>query len=52
MEVPASWTESKVGLDVSIDDIIMKAKPVEALSKIHANSWLATKRNEWKLDGM
>ena len=53
-ENPPSWAGSEAGLDVPIriDEIILKAKPVEAVSKIHSNSWLATKRNDWKVDGV
>jgi len=50
-EIPASWMES-AGLDIGIDDIILVAKPVEAMTKIHSKSWFATRRTDWKLDGV
>jgi hypothetical protein len=48
-ETPASWMESTA--DIGINDIILIAKPVEAMAKIHKSSWLATRRSDWKLDG-
>ena len=51
-ETPASWAESNAGLAIPLDEILLKAKPVDALAEIHSSSWLATKRKEWKLDGV
>ena len=48
-ETPESWMESAV--DVGINDIILAAKPVEAMAKIHTSTWVATRRPDWKLDG-
>ena len=52
-ETPASWTEANdIDIPIPVDSIIKKAKPVEALDEIYSNSWLTTKRKEWKLDGV
>ena len=52
-ETPASWIETNdIDTPILVDEIILKAKPVEALAEIHSKSWLAMKRKEWKLDGL
>lgn len=51
-EIPASWKEATtIGIDIEVSEVIMKAKPVEALSMIGSKSWMAKHRIAWKLDG-
>jgi peptidylprolyl isomerase len=46
LELPKSWQASGFNLD----EVVLEAKPVEALSKVRSQSWLA-KRIHWQLDG-
>lgn len=46
ISLPASWCER----DLTIDEVVLVAKPVDALTSIHAGSWMSTRRT-WGLDG-
>lgn len=48
IDVPQSWVD--VGFSGSIDQIVLVAKPVDALSAIRNVSWMKDKNN-WHLDG-
>mmetsp|Transcript_26632 Transcript_26632/g.57791 ORF Transcript_26632/g.57791 Transcript_26632/m.57791 type:complete len:412 (+) Transcript_26632:145-1380(+) len=53
VEPPTLWIEtSSIGSEIGISEIILKAKPIEALSVIESMSWIARKRGEWKLHGL
>lgn len=47
LSLPPSWASQ--GFELS--QVVLVAKPVEALSKLHFNSWMATARPDWRLDG-
>lgn len=49
-ELPTSWRA--LGSDIQIEEVILTAKPIEAVSQICAHSWLATKRKHWQLEGV
>jgi len=52
-DIPASWKETTtIGIDIEVSEVIIKAKPVEALALIGSKSWMAKRRVEWKLDGV
>lgn len=45
--LPKSWS----GVGFTIDEVVLIAKPLEALSSVHTKSWLAKHRDQWQLDG-
>ena len=47
MELPKSWN----GSGFAIDEVVLVAKPLEAISVIHTKSWLSKHRGHWHLDG-
>lgn len=49
-QLPESWTRRQPW--ITINQVVMEAKPVEALSRVHQQSWL-NKQGEphWQLDG-
>mmetsp|Transcript_50336 Transcript_50336/g.56248 ORF Transcript_50336/g.56248 Transcript_50336/m.56248 type:complete len:401 (+) Transcript_50336:118-1320(+) len=47
MELPKSWN----GTGFVIDEVVLIAKPFEAISVIHTKSWLSKYRKYWHLDG-
>lgn len=47
MELPKSWN----GTGFVIDEVVLIAKPLEAISIIHTKSWLSKYRKHWRLDG-
>jgi peptidylprolyl isomerase len=47
LALPKSWE----AVGIKRNEAVLVAKPVEALSKIRAESWLRTKRPHWQLDG-
>ena len=47
-ELPSSWRSNATSNSILKSEVIMVAKPVEALSAILEKSWLSTKTN-WKL---
>jgi hypothetical protein len=47
MELPKSWN----GSGFAIDEVVLIAKPLEAISVIHTKSWLYKHRGHWQLDG-
>jgi len=47
MELPKSWN----GSGFAIDEVVLIAKPLEAMSVIHTKSWLYKHRGHWQLDG-
>jgi hypothetical protein len=47
---PSSWTTTATE-QVPASEVILEAKPVDALATIHTRSWLA-KRTAWQLGGM
>lgn len=58
---PASWNDVSVELSLpatatwqalKIDEVVLVAKPVEALTRIQSLSWLGSKRRHWQLDGI
>jgi cyclophilin family peptidyl-prolyl cis-trans isomerase len=46
--LPSAWTE--IDSSIAIDQVVMEAKPVDALSAIWRQSWMS-KRDAWQLDG-
>lgn len=46
IELPKSWAER----GINVAEVVLVAKPVEAMAVIHSKSWLA-KRADWQLDG-
>mmetsp|Transcript_11332 Transcript_11332/g.16690 ORF Transcript_11332/g.16690 Transcript_11332/m.16690 type:complete len:407 (-) Transcript_11332:306-1526(-) len=53
LELPPSWTEVKgsAEIDLSIQNVVIRAKPIEILTAIKSKSWLGTGTN-WHLDGV
>lgn len=47
LKLPGSWTDASF----TIDEVVLVAKPVEALKRMHAQSWLSKHRGHWHLDG-
>ena len=45
--LPGSWNSS----GFTFDEVVLISKPLEAISSIHAKSWLSSHRNQWHLDG-
>jgi hypothetical protein len=46
LSLPKAWEE----MGISMDEIVLEAKPVEALDAVRTKSWLA-KQSQWQLDG-
>jgi hypothetical protein len=44
--LPAFWREN----NLSVDEVVLEAKPIDALASIHSGSWMAN-RSTWQLDG-
>lgn len=50
--LPEPWkNDGTIGGKFSIDDIVLVAKPIDAISVIQTKSWLAKYRQHWQLDG-
>ena len=50
-QVPKSWQASSGTTNsISLEEIILVTKPVDALSAVHSKSWLS-KQSQWRLDG-
>uniref|UniRef100_A0A7S2N1Q7 peptidylprolyl isomerase n=1 Tax=Helicotheca tamesis TaxID=374047 RepID=A0A7S2N1Q7_9STRA len=52
LELPSSWTEVEgcAEVDLSVQNVVIRAKPVEALTAIRIKSWVGIGTN-WQLDG-
>jgi len=57
-QLPESWStrQEKYHLDISLEKVVLEAKPVEALSIVQQQSWLANtnqrQQKTWQLDGV
>ena len=49
IRLPQSWLLT--GNEFEMDQVVVVAKPMEALTKIHTESWLRKQRPHWQLDG-
>eukprot|EP00934_Nitzschia_sp_Nitz4_P002488 Nitzschia sp. Nitz4//scaffold22_size323478//132816//135872//NITZ4_000528-RA/size323478-processed-gene-0.22-mRNA-1//1//CDS//3329542998//2478//frame0 len=47
--LPFSWTERNA-CDMTVQEVVVMAKPMDVLSKLRSESWPATKRSQWQLD--
>mmetsp|Transcript_6848 Transcript_6848/g.19838 ORF Transcript_6848/g.19838 Transcript_6848/m.19838 type:complete len:417 (+) Transcript_6848:188-1438(+) len=48
-KLPDSWKEHDS--NIAFDEVVLVAKPLDALSAIHAKSWVSGHRAHWQLDG-
>ena len=51
IRLPQSWQGLLTGNEFEMDQVVLVAKPMEALTKIHTESWLRKQRPHWQLDG-
>lgn len=51
LEISPSWKECKslIGAEIRISEVILVAKPVEAVATIRIKSWVAKRRPDWRL---
>jgi peptidylprolyl isomerase len=47
ISLPSSWTRN----GITLNEVVLVSKPVEAKSNIQAESWLYRRRSQWHLDG-
>jgi cyclophilin family peptidyl-prolyl cis-trans isomerase len=52
LDPSSSWATDSTAEPIPASEVIMEAKPVEAMATIRTQSWLAKRTTSWQLDGM
>jgi hypothetical protein len=52
LDPSSSWATDSTAEPIPASEVILEAKPVEAMATIRTQSWLAKRTTSWQLDGM